>query len=168
LTSQALQQKIDEQLRIAGDDGKFKVTVANEGMTWKSGINDGQIKSSALQAENPIIVESLEKYILQIGIKENENKLNIEIEDRIYRHSLEFISPFRPRSNENMVFGGAVKWMMAKGPELKMEIITNSGSNLVHIEVLKGKKFMFNDDIYLSDMDAGRIKRFIGQYIPLH
>lgn len=114
LASQALQQKIDEQLRIAGDDGKFKITVAKEGMTCELGMNNEEIKSSSVQAENPTLVESLEKYILQIEMNENEHKLNIVIEDRINRYSLEFANPFRANADENIVFGKAVKGMMTK------------------------------------------------------
>lgn len=56
--------------------------------------------------------------------------------------------------------------MLTRGPDLKMEIRSNTGINLVHIEVLKGKKFMFKDDIALKDKDARRLRKFIHQYIP--
>ena len=162
MASDLLQHTIDEQLKISGDDRKFRITVAKEGMIWKSNKNNHQLLEDNFQVENPIEVESLQKYILQMEKREPENKLNLMIEDRVNRYMLEFDNPARDKTNENVIYGESVKGMLTKGPKLKMQINSQSASDsTVHIEVLKGKKFMFKDDITISDTDAKRIKKFI-------
>ncbi|MGG6460256.1 MAG: MBL fold metallo-hydrolase [Candidatus Eiseniibacteriota bacterium] len=166
LNSSALQQNIDEQLRIAGDDGKFVVTVAKEGMTQVLDANEKINRLDSFPLENPIMIEGLQKYVFKIEMRSKDNKLFLEIEDRINRYSLEFDSPYRIDRNEDIVCGKAVKGMLTRGPELKMETITKSGAGFIHIEVIKGKKFMFRDDIAVSDLDLKRIRNFIRKYIP--
>ena len=34
MTTDELQRVIDEHLRVTGDNGKFRITVAKEGMIW--------------------------------------------------------------------------------------------------------------------------------------
>jgi phosphoribosyl 1,2-cyclic phosphodiesterase len=167
MTSSMLQQSINEQLKMAGDDGKFKLTVAAEGSVWLSNVHFEQIAdSNNLKDENPIEVESLQKYIFEMEKREQDKKLSVVIEDRVNRYSLEFDNPTRNRTNEDIVYGKSVKGMLTKGPELKMEIHSDPEINLVRIEVLKGKKFMFKDDIALKDIDIQRLRKFIHQYIP--
>jgi hypothetical protein len=166
LNSSALQQNIDEQLRIAGDDGKFGVTVAQEGMTQILDVNEKKNRLGSPPLENPIMIEGLQKYVFKIEMRSNDNKLFLEIEDRINRYSLEFDDPYMIDKNEDIVYGKAVKGMLTRGPELKMEIIKKSGAGLVHMEVIKGKKFMFKDDVALSDLDVERISNFIYKFIP--
>jgi hypothetical protein len=167
MTSSMLQQSINEQLKMAGDDGKFKLTVAAEGSVWLSNVHFEQIAdSNNLKDENPIEVESLQKYIFEMEKREQDKKLSVVIEDRVNRYSLEFDNPTRNRTNEDIVYGKSVKGMLTKGPELKMEIRSDPEINLVRIEVLKGKKFMFKDDIALKDIDIQRLRKFIHQYIP--
>ena len=36
MTSEELQRIIDSHLQLTGDNGKFKITVAKEGMVWKT------------------------------------------------------------------------------------------------------------------------------------
>ena len=53
--------------------------------------------------------------------------------------------------------------MMAKGPQLRMEIVPSESQNessIIKIRVSKGaKKDVFKDDIYVNNTDAQRLKR---------
>ena len=56
--------------------------------------------------------------------------------------------------------------MMAKGPQLRMEIVPSKSqeeeSSTIKIRVSRGaKKNVFKDDIYVSNNDAQRLRRFI-------
>jgi hypothetical protein len=60
--------------------------------------------------------------------------------------------------------------MFSKGPELKMEIVPSSSSSesldkveasKVRINVSKGKKSIFKDDILLSRKDTEELRRYI-------
>jgi hypothetical protein len=74
---------------------------------------------------------------------EDENKLYVTIEDRINRYSSEFVNPHMDRNIADIFYDGPVKGMLAKGPELKMEIIpgsdsTNNSRN--RADIIRGKK----------------------------
>src|SRR6266487_1847042 len=69
-----LQNAIDAHLRATGDNGKFKITVAKEGMVWTA------MKKEELQHESTPIgkvleIESLQRYILKIEKENNDDKL---------------------------------------------------------------------------------------------
>jgi hypothetical protein len=58
--------------------------------------------------------------------------------------------------------------MFSKGPELKIEIVPSSSESLdkvetsvVRINVFKGKKSIFKDDILLSRKDTEELTRYI-------
>lgn len=52
--------------------------------------------------------------------------------------------------------------MLARGPELKMEIISESQDvSLVRVNIMKGNKYMFKDDILINSADSIRLKTFI-------
>jgi hypothetical protein len=57
--------------------------------------------------------------------------------------------------------------MLAKGPELRMEINEPqpSGGEFSHgiiwINIFKGKDKVFKDDIHISNLDTQKMKRFI-------
>jgi hypothetical protein len=59
--------------------------------------------------------------------------------------------------------------MFSKGPELKMEIVSSqsspeeeeASSSSVRINVFKGKKSIFKDDIPLSRKDTEELRRYI-------
>jgi hypothetical protein len=62
--------------------------------------------------------------------------------------------------------------MFSKGPELKMEIVPSSSSSssesldkvetyIVRINVFKGKKSIFKEDILLSRKDTEELRRYI-------
>jgi hypothetical protein len=54
--------------------------------------------------------------------------------------------------------------MLAKGPELRMEIIPSQSQEAayaIRIIVYKGKKNLFKDDVLLHNVDAHRLRRYI-------
>jgi hypothetical protein len=61
-----------------------------------------------------------------------------------------------------MLYGEPVKGMLARGPELKMEIISESQEvSLVRVNIMKGNKCMFKDDILINSMDSIKLIKFI-------
>ena len=109
------------------------MTVAAEGMSWNSNPGTGEEITTAtedLPIGNSIGIESLQDYIIEVQKLDTENKLNLVIEDRINRYSLEFVNPHLDMNDNNILYGDPVKGMLAKGPELKMEIISDSPDRL--------------------------------------
>jgi hypothetical protein len=178
MNSEDLQKTIDENLRVTGREGKFKITVAKEGMVWTAKSQEEQ-KVEGQQQEQPrqlssignvIEIESLQNYILRFEKEDRNDMLKLMIEDRINRFDLKFISPHIDRSNDNILYAQGEKEMFSKGPELKMEIVPSSSESLdkvetsvVRINVFKGKKSIFKDDILLSRKDTEELRRYIRQ-----
>ena len=177
MNSEELQKTIDENLRVTGREGKFKITVAKEGMMWTAKSQEEQ-KVEGQQQEQPrqlssignvIEIESLQNYILRFEKEDRNDMLNLMIEDRINRFDLKFTSPHIDRSNDNILYAQGEKEMFSKGPELKMEIVPSSSSesldkveaSIVRINVFKGKKSIFKDDILLSRKDTEELRRYI-------
>ena len=105
---------------------------------------------------------------LRIEKERNDDKLKLMIEDRINRFNLEFDKPRivenTEGNNKDVLVAQGVKGMLAKGADLRMEIIpkTESGEYAIKIRASKGKKKnVFNDDILVSSFDAQRLKRYI-------
>jgi phosphoribosyl 1,2-cyclic phosphodiesterase len=185
MTTDELQKVIDSNLRIIGGEGKFKMTVAKEGMVWDSafaqGRERGEEEEKLQQQESPsatesapqfVEIESLQNYIFRIEKERNDDKLKLMIEDRINRFDLEFDRPRtveNTEGNKDVLVAQAVKGMLAKGPELRMEItpITESGGDdgsqeyTIKVRASKGKKNVFNDDIIINASDAQRLKKYI-------
>jgi hypothetical protein len=168
MTTDKLQSVIDAHLRATGDNGKFRITVAKEGMVWTG--KQGQKESQGYDESAPIgkvlEIESLQKYILNIENDDRDNKLKLMIEDRINRFNLEFVRPSKDVHSDDILYAQGVKGMMAKGPELRMEIVPSPSQEekeayAIKIRVFRGKKNVFRDDILVSKSDAGRPKRFI-------
>jgi hypothetical protein len=166
MTTDELQRVIDEHLRVTGDSGKFTMTVAKEGMIWTE--KEGQ--QSRIYDENIPIgkvleIESLQKYILKIENENKDDRLKLEIEDRINRFNLEFAAPRKDRNSDDVLLGQSVRGMMAKGPELRMEIVASKSKEeacVIKIRVSRGKKKnVFQDDIFVSNSDAQRLKKYI-------
>ena len=165
MTTDELQRVIDEHLRVTGDNGKFRITVAKEGMIW----TEKEVQQSQIYDENSSIgkvleIESLQKYILKIENENKDDRLKLEIEDRINRFNLEFAAPRKDRNSDDVLLGQGVRGMMAKGPELRMEIVPSKSQEeacVIKIRVAKGKKNVFQDDIFLSNSDAQRLKKYI-------
>ncbi len=177
MNSEELQKTIDENLRVTGREGKFKITVAKEGMVWTAKSQEEQ-KVEGQQQEQPrqlssignvIEIESLQNYILRFEKEDRDDMLKLMIEDRINRFDLKFISAHIDRSNDNILYAQGEKEMFSKGPELKMEIVPSSSESLdkveeasvVRINVFKGKKSIFKDDILLSRKDTEELRRYI-------
>jgi hypothetical protein len=166
MTTDELQRMIDEHLKASGDDGKFRITVAKEGMVWTE--KEGEVQQQQRQqhkvydesipAGKVLEIESLQKYILKIENDNKDNKLKLMIEDRSNRFNFEFLRFSKAQG---------MKGMMAKGPELRMEIAPSRSqqekeASAIKIRVFRGKKKnVFKDDILVSDSDAERLKRFI-------
>jgi len=99
--------------------------------------------------------------VCRIEKQNKENKLKLEIEDRINKYTLQFDRPMRDKNNDQLIHGSA---MLSRGPELRMELVTPSshgkGSIVLKISAFKGKKHVFRDDILISDTDAQRLKKY--------
>jgi phosphoribosyl 1,2-cyclic phosphodiesterase len=166
MTTDELQRVIDEHLRVTGDNGKFRITVAKEGMVWspKEG-QQGQLYDENVPIGKVLEIESLQKYILKIENENKDDRVKLEIEDRINRFNLEFAAPRKDRnSDDNVLLGQGVRGMMAKGPELRMEIVPSKSQEeacVIKIRVSRGKKNVFKDDIFVSNSDAQRLKKYI-------
>ena len=166
MTTDELQRVIDEHLRVTGDNGKFRITVAKEGMVWspKEG-QQGQLYDENVPIGKVLEIESLQKYILKIENENKDDRVKLEIEDRINRFNLEFAAPRKDRnSDDNVLLGRSVRGMMAKGPELRMEIVPSKSEEeacVIKIRVSRGKKNLFKDDIFVSNSDAQRLKKYI-------
>jgi hypothetical protein len=166
MSSNELQNTVDNQLKLSGGNGKYTMTVAHQGMIWRSSTNErerpepGQYFSTGKSIE----IESLRNFILKVQNLDANNKLNLEIEDSINRYSLEFASPHTDKNNNSILYGDPVKGLFAKGPQLRLEIITeSSNSSIICVEILRGKKYVFNDRISIGESDAIRLRNFIKQ-----
>ncbi len=178
MTTDKLQSIIDAHLRASGDNGKFTITVAKEGMIWtgKPGKKEGQGYHEGDSIGKVLEIESLQKYILKIENDDIDDKLKLMIEDTINRFNLEFIRPIKADKSDSddyyhILNAQGVKGMMAKGPQLRLEIVPSQlqeqeqeqedSSSIIKIRVYRGKKDVFKDDIRVSNRDAQRLKRFI-------
>ena len=174
MTTDKLQSVIDAHLQVTGDNGKFTITVAKEGMVWSG--KEGQNYDENTPIGKVLEIESLQKYILKIENDDIDDKLKLIIEDSINRFNLEFVRPIKDGNsndddyyNNNTINAQGVKGMMAKGPQLRFEIVPSQPQpqgqkdsfSIIKIRVYRGKKDVFKDDVYVSDMDAQRLKRFI-------
>jgi helix-turn-helix protein len=52
--------------------------------------------------------------------------------------------------------------MLSRGPELRMELVTEQGAEnaVLKINAFKGKKYVFNDVILITGMDAQKLKKY--------
>jgi phosphoribosyl 1,2-cyclic phosphodiesterase len=174
MTTDELQSVIDSHLQVTGDNGKFRITVAKEGMVWTtSGKQEqqGYGDQSALTGK-VLDIESLQRYILKIENVDRDHKLKLMVEDTVNRFNFEFVRPTKDGNSDNILYAQGEKGMMAKGPQLRMEIVPSKSqeeeSSTIRIRVSRGaKKDVFKDDIYISNNDAQRLRRFIKEYFTL-
>ena len=176
MTTEELQNVIDAHLQVTRDNGKFTITVAKEGMVW-TGKEDQKQQHQGYDDEsapigNVLETESLQKYILKIENMARDHKLKLMVEDTVNRFNFEFIRPSKDRNgNDDILYAEGEKGMMAKGPQLRMEIVPSTSqeeSSTIRIKVSRGKKDVFKDDIYVSNIDAQRVKRFIKEnFVPV-
>jgi hypothetical protein len=110
-------------------------------------------------------IESLQKYVLWIEKDSKKDKLKLIIEDRVNRYDLVFDKPHKDNTNENILYAQGEKGMMAKGPQLTMEIISKDPSydnfTVIRVNVSKCKKTIFDYNIVIDDIDAIRLRRYI-------
>ena len=163
MTTAELQKNVDSHLGISGDSGRFKITVAKEGMIWVAK-ETPKYSDENIPIGNVIEIEGLEQYVCRIEKQNKENKLKLEIEDRINRYTLQFDRPRRDKNNDQLIHGSGEMGMLSRGPELRMELVTPSshgeGSTALKISAFKGKKHVFRNDILISDTDAQRLKKY--------
>jgi acid stress-induced BolA-like protein IbaG/YrbA len=69
MTTDELQSVINSHLQVTGDNGKFRITVAKEGMVWigkEQQQQQQQIYDESKHIGKVFEIESLQKYILKI------------------------------------------------------------------------------------------------------
>jgi phosphoribosyl 1,2-cyclic phosphodiesterase len=164
MTTDELQSVIDSHLQVTGDNGKFRITVAKEGMVWTGKEEQIGYDESALVGK-VLEIESLQKYILKIENVDRDHKLKLLVEDTVNRFNFEFVRPSKDENSDDILSAQGEKGMMAKGPQLRMEIVPSKSqdeSSIIRIRVSRGaKKDVFKDDIYVSNNYAQRLRRFI-------
>jgi hypothetical protein len=163
MTTDELQSVIDSHLRITGANGKFRIVVAKEGMVWTADERPYQLADENISIGKMIEIESIQKYVLKIEKEDKDDKLKLMIEDRVNRLSLEFVRPRRDKVRD-ILYAEPVRGMMAKGPQLKMEIIPQSqDTSLIRLNVSRGKKNVFKDDVLINNLDDKRLKRYLNE-----
>jgi phosphoribosyl 1,2-cyclic phosphodiesterase len=164
MTSAELQKNVDSHLRISGDNGRFRITVGKEGMIWTAKKSPQYAYDENTPIGNVIQIEGLDQYVCKIEKLNKENKLKIEVEDRINRYTLQFDRPKRDKDNDQLVHGSPEIAMLSRGPQLRMELVIPSEQGnenaVLKISAFKGKKYLFNDDILVNNTDAQKLKRY--------
>jgi phosphoribosyl 1,2-cyclic phosphodiesterase len=169
LAQNELQTMIDDHLRMTGDSARFSMTVGKQGMVWTppSAAQEEahEVETSASTIGDRIEIEGLEKYVLTFEKKDEGNKLNVTIEDNISRLLSEFSEPHGSTKNgEIHLDAKPLKSFMMKGPELTMSLIVKSGDDsLLRVNIAKGKKPVFADEIRLGKTDAKKLADYIGE-----
>ena len=167
MTTDELQKVIDSHLQVTGDNGKVEKVWTTSGKQEQQGYGD----QSALIGK-VLDIESLQRYILKIENVDRDHKLKLMVEDTVNRFNFEFVRPTKDENSDNILYAEGEKGMMAKGPQLRMEIVPSKSqeeeSSTIRIRVSRGaKKDVFKDDIYVSNNDAQRLRRFIKEYFTL-
>lgn len=160
MTTGELQQVIDANLKIISSDGSFKMKVADEGMLWKPIENDTEKEAIS----NSIELEGLDSYILSIENDYENQVIKLIIEDKINRYDLRFMRPHLDFNNKNILYADGEKGMLAKGPELSLEIMPGNQQQalwFLDIDIFRGRKKVFKDMISLSDLDGNRLQNFL-------
>jgi len=157
-----LQKTVESHLAVSGDSGRFKITVAKEGMIWTPKKTPKYSDNENIPIGNVIVIDGLNEYVCRIEKLNKENKLKIEIEDRINRYTLQFDRPKRDKNNDQLVYGSPEIAMLSRGPELRMELVTEQGKEnaVLKINSFKGKKYVFHNDILINKVDARKLKRY--------
>jgi hypothetical protein len=151
LAPDELQKAIDDQMRISGREGKFVIKVAKEGMTWSP---QDMVEEEEEGPMGPRIeVDALDKHMFSIE-KMQDGKVTLSIEDSINSLTTEFVNA---KFSGNSLHGDAIKSMMMKGPELDLSI----SENTVRINIMKGKKPVFAEEIQVSEKDSKKIFRYL-------
>jgi hypothetical protein len=146
LSPDELQKAIDDHLRVSGREGKFVIKVAKEGMTWSPEVI---VEEEEGPIGRRIEVDALDKHILSIE-KMQDGKVSLSIEDNINSLTVEFVNPM---FSGNSLHGDGIKSMMMKGPELNLSV----SGDAVTVNITKGKKPVFAEDLPVSEKDSKRI-----------
>jgi hypothetical protein len=141
--------------------------VAEEGLLWKS--NTDHTEKEAI--ENLIEIESLDKYILRIEKDLESGFIKLVIEDKINRYDLRFVNPHLDWNNKNILYAEGEKGMLAKGPQLRLEVQPPRHQDrttwAVDVDVFKGKKDVFRNSISLTNSDGNKLQSFLAHnYSP--
>lgn len=115
---------------------------------------------------NTIEIEALQQYVFKINKDVKEDKLKVMIEDTINRYSMEFEKPRRDKNKEYLVHAQGVKGMLARRPELAMELINSElkeNPPAIKISVNKGRKYVFHNEILINEADAIRLGRYFAK-----
>jgi hypothetical protein len=151
LAPDKLQKAIDDHMRISGREGKFVIKVAKEGMTWSP---KDMVEEEEEGPMGPRIeVDALDKHMFSIE-KMQDGKVTLSIEDSINSLTTEFVNA---KFSGISLHGDAIKSMMMKGPELDLSI----SENTVRINIMKGKKPVFAEEIKVSEKDSKKIFRYL-------
>jgi phosphoribosyl 1,2-cyclic phosphodiesterase len=159
LSPEELQKTINDYLRMSGQEGKVSIKVARQGMVWRPAqatTDETTMQEDRSPVGNKIEIEALEKYIFGME-KMQGNKLMFVLEDSINRQESEFVNPKSKSSEGNSLHADGIKSIMMKGPELNLTI----SSTTVKVEIVKGKKAIFADDIRVNERDAKKLSRYI-------
>lgn len=150
LSPSELQKAIDGNLQVTGREGKFVIKVAMEGMTWSPQI---ELEEADGPMGPKIEVDALDKHIFSIE-KMQDGKVALTIEDNINSLTSEFINP---KLEGSSLHGEGTKSMMMKGPELNLSV----SGNTVRIDITKGKKQVFAEDLQVSEKDSKKLLRYL-------
>jgi L-ascorbate metabolism protein UlaG (beta-lactamase superfamily) len=150
LSPDELQKAIDGNLQVTGREGKFVIKVAKEGMTWSP---QGELEEAEGHMGPRIEVDALDKHIFAIE-KMQDGKVALTIEDNINSLTSEFINP---KLEGSSLRGEGTKSMMMKGPELNLSV----SGNTVRIDITKGKKQVFAEDLQVSEKDSEKLLRYL-------
>jgi hypothetical protein len=121
--------------------------------------------------ENLIEIESLDKYILRIEKDFENGFIKLVIEDKINRYDLRFVNPHLDWNNKNVLYAEGEKGMLAKGPELRLEVLPTHHQDQapwpVDVDVFKGKKSIFKNRISITNSDGHKLQNFLAyNYSP--
>jgi hypothetical protein len=115
---------------------------------------------------NIIEIISLQDYVMTFEKDSKNDMLKLVIEDRINRYDLKFINPKVDKTNNNILHAKGEKGMLTVGPDVRIEILPSESldkeeASIVRINVSKGKKAVFKDDIFISRKDTDGLRRYI-------
>ncbi|MDQ3836481.1 MAG: MBL fold metallo-hydrolase [Thermoproteota archaeon] len=151
LSKDELQKAIDEHLRVSGREGKFIIKVAKEGTTWSP---QEVIEEQEGPIGDRIEIDTLDKHIVSLE-KLQDGKVGVSIEDSINRLTSEFVNP--KYDGKKSLHADPMKGLMMKGPELSLSV----SGNTVRIDIMKGKKPMFAEDLQVNDKDSKNLIKYL-------
>jgi hypothetical protein len=150
LSPDELQKAIDSHLQVSGREGKFVIKVAKEGITWTP---QAEVEIEEGPIGPRIEVDAMDQHMFSIE-KMQDGRVSLTIEDSINSLTSEFVNP---KLQGSSLHGDGVKSMMMKGPELNLSL----SGNTVRIDITKGKKQVFAEDLQVSDKDSKKLIRYL-------